>query len=306
MEHGFNLVELMVSMLLGLMLLGFVVPVILGNLKTFTVANGIARTQENARFALVELSKDIRMAGFRGCDSNGAQAQNLTGNAKYNLAQPFTGEDRSAMEGLAYVSDNSLQLKSAADAITVRLLSQLKTSMTTSLGAGDQTLSLGSVTGLAAGDVLSISDCERTIVVRIASLAGNTITLPTALPADTVFDRSAQVYKVEVKTYFLAKSKHYINESNIAPNSLFRKVNERSVEELVAGIESLQLLYGVDLSGDGAANQFMTATAAATANAPITIVRLHLIATSLNDVGGSGVLSRPFSMSVLVRNNRAS
>ena len=68
-ERGFSLVELMVAMLIGLIILAAVVQIFVGSNATYRLDEGLARVQEGARFSMDFLAKDIRMAGYMGCNS---------------------------------------------------------------------------------------------------------------------------------------------------------------------------------------------------------------------------------------------
>jgi prepilin-type N-terminal cleavage/methylation domain-containing protein len=61
---GFTLVELMIGMTLGLVLIGGVVGLFLQSSQSFRVDENVARMQDQARFAMDQLTRDLRMAGF--------------------------------------------------------------------------------------------------------------------------------------------------------------------------------------------------------------------------------------------------
>lgn len=64
--QGFTLVELMVALLLGLLLSGAIISVFLEGKNNFVQDDEVARVQENGRYALRLLSREIGMAGFFG------------------------------------------------------------------------------------------------------------------------------------------------------------------------------------------------------------------------------------------------
>src|SRR5690606_29784673 len=66
-QRGVTLVELMVAMLLGLILTGGAIQVFIGNRAAYDFNEGLARLQENGRFAIDSLSFRTRMAGYFGC-----------------------------------------------------------------------------------------------------------------------------------------------------------------------------------------------------------------------------------------------
>ena len=64
---GLSLIELMIAMVIGLVLLLGLVQVMSASRTAYQLSTGVARTQENARFAVDFLQRDIRMAGHMGC-----------------------------------------------------------------------------------------------------------------------------------------------------------------------------------------------------------------------------------------------
>ena len=69
-SKGLTLMELMIAMVIGLMLLGGALSMFINNKRIYKQVNEVGRLQENARFALEMLTRDIRMAGFYGCHHN--------------------------------------------------------------------------------------------------------------------------------------------------------------------------------------------------------------------------------------------
>lgn len=66
-QQGFGLVELMVSMVLGLILIGGVLSIFLSNQQAFRTNEGLARVQENARISFELMAREIREAGGNPC-----------------------------------------------------------------------------------------------------------------------------------------------------------------------------------------------------------------------------------------------
>ncbi|MGB5146970.1 MAG: prepilin-type N-terminal cleavage/methylation domain-containing protein, partial [Porticoccaceae bacterium] len=65
-QGGFSLVELMIALLLGLLLMSGIIAVYLEGKNNFVQDEAISRVQENGRFALRLLSREIAMGGFYG------------------------------------------------------------------------------------------------------------------------------------------------------------------------------------------------------------------------------------------------
>lgn len=63
-QRGVSLVELMVSMTIGLFLLAAIGSLFVGSKQTYRTGDNLSRLQENGRFAVDMLGKNIRVAGF--------------------------------------------------------------------------------------------------------------------------------------------------------------------------------------------------------------------------------------------------
>lgn len=77
-QRGLTLIELMISMALGLALTVGAISIFQQNKQTYNFQESISRVQESARFAMNIMARDIRSSGFRGCRSRLA-GSNSTG-----------------------------------------------------------------------------------------------------------------------------------------------------------------------------------------------------------------------------------
>ena len=66
-QRGLTLIELMVSLVLGLVLIGGVLNIFVSNRETFRVTENLTRMQENARTGFDFMARDIREAGQNPC-----------------------------------------------------------------------------------------------------------------------------------------------------------------------------------------------------------------------------------------------
>jgi len=121
--------------------------------------------------------------------------------------------------------------------------------------------------GICDEDIIFVSDCDQSIIFQ----ASNVINGPagvfklvhskdnTLVPGNKSaawnkkydFPKGAELMKSITKTYF-------VGLSNNMPH-LFVRENAGNPVPVIEGIENMQLLYGVDTSGDGVANQFFSA-----------------------------------------------
>jgi type IV pilus assembly protein PilW len=76
-QAGFTLIEIMVSMVLGLVIIGGATSLILANQQSYRTNEALSQVQESARTAFELLSRDVREAGISGCDNTNRMANVL-------------------------------------------------------------------------------------------------------------------------------------------------------------------------------------------------------------------------------------
>ncbi len=65
-QTGMTLIEILIALLIGAFLLGGVLQIFVSSKQTNRMQENLSRLQENGRFAMNFLTKDIRMAGYWG------------------------------------------------------------------------------------------------------------------------------------------------------------------------------------------------------------------------------------------------
>jgi type IV pilus assembly protein PilW len=106
-QSGLTLIELMIAMTIGLILLVALGQLFVTTRSTHKTEEGYARAQEAGRFSMEFLRKDIRMAGYAGCNNPSASGT-VQGNGAgttcttnfCNLADPADDSTRFAAEGV--------------------------------------------------------------------------------------------------------------------------------------------------------------------------------------------------------------
>jgi len=316
-EAGFSLVELMVALGLSLLLLAGVVAIFSSSRVAYESTDQLSRVQETGRFALDQLSRHIRSAGFTGCSRQPtviASALNLETNAtlEYGFVSspPVQGYDASGsgtwvpslhsnIEALT-PSENSdvLVVRGArVDVVPMQVTQDMVGDDGITLDPeGDLIVkSAGSVNGIDpdVGSVLMAYSCEG-VSFFFANAAGTSLVRPIsgAIPGNVTdstsypFLKAAEVVPVETVIYYLDEA------SSNAPNppvpnpmtSLWRKVGEGVPEELVQGVEQMQVSYGVDLQGDRVVDDYLPASTVANWDRVVS-VRIAMLVSSVQEYG---------------------
>ena len=240
--QGFTLVEVMVSLTLGLFLLTMSMQAMLGINKSFTSIKRAARMQETARFAFALISNDIKQsrywAGILAFSSFGGSsaladinASNcLEGGTSWGrqIQQPIFAINNSAFNYACVSNDDYI----AGDVLTLR------GALTAKISSYDNEQIY--IKGNGAQHRLFLG-VDRALAVN------NDL-------ANTV---SQQVF---AHSYFVGDSNRTCKSSTVPALFWQTLVNGRpQKEELLAGVEQLQVSFAVDLNQDDRADSYLNA-----------------------------------------------
>lgn len=78
-QQGMTLIEIMISLLIGVFLIGGVLQIFINTRQTYRMQENLSGMQENGRFALSFFSNDMRMADFRECPTSPSVATAVAG-----------------------------------------------------------------------------------------------------------------------------------------------------------------------------------------------------------------------------------
>jgi len=282
-QTGISLVELLIGLVLGLFLTGGAIQTFMVTKTSYRFNDAMSRVQENGRFSLEMITRDLRMTGFFGCASFDAANINDsiidTGGTDYDAIlhafdTPLDGTNNTENGG----TSDRLILKGAID--ETYLLSSAAASTT-----ADFLINVGN--GITADDIVAVGDCERIDIFQVTGVAASATTTTLSHAAGTtdpgnttatmskVYGTDAQIAPISVIQYFIAPGA--TNEP-----SLFRSVNGVD-EELLSGVEDMQILYGEDTDADGTPNRFVDASSATLDMNDVLSVRISLLIRSSED-----------------------
>ena len=279
-QTGFSLVEIMVAMVLSLILLGGVLQIFASTRTSYRVHDSVSQMQETGRFSMEMMTRDIRMADFWGCaDGIGKVTNGLDpgGGAGYI---DFTLGGLGGIEGAAGVPDSLVLRGGYGTGINVESPFGPQSSANIKVAAGN---------GFAVGDILLVSDCTVADIFQLTSgqLDGNgtlvhntgaTVTPGNLSPVtctganahclSKVYDQNAVVFRPQQITYSVG----------VGVSGEFALL--RNGQEMIDGVEDLQILYGEDTDGSGAANRYVNATQVTDMEAVVS-VRIALVTRSV-------------------------
>ncbi|HIE0125956.1 MULTISPECIES: PilW family protein [Stenotrophomonas] len=276
---GISLIETMIAMVIGLVLMLGVVQVFLASRAASRLAEGNARAQENGRFALEFLQRDIRMAGHFGCVNDQAHFVRgegdpvidtgaITGSGHpldfsvtiQGYEAPNTAPGANLTLGGSWATPTGLPASIAAlsprggsDILVLRYLAAEGVPVTgltpsnNSVVGFDATAGARMVEGgVAAPNVFGVADCSHVNVFKGAYAAGKVTASGSNLGRYTVQPTGqTMIYRAESLVYYVGTS------ATTGQPALMRARADgnngySTPEELVEGIENLQLLFGLD------------------------------------------------------------
>jgi len=273
-QQGMTLVELMISMVIGMFLIMGAITVYSQGRTNYQSNEAIARLQENMRFALDIMEPDIRLAGYWGLHNRGGDVFS-TGMVATCDGNNISAWALNTSDGLVAV--NNVQ---AADA------DEVATNCST------------------FGDGIVVD--TDFLIVRHASgsrkpFDAGTIQVQSALAEAHMFDDGSLHTKYtefdaeETGTHNVIINAWYISrDSNSMAGvpSLRRRTLKGSDmvdEEVIAGVENLQIQFGIDTDlsgGDGSIDRYVDAEDAALAGNKILAVRIWLLIRSTEEERG--------------------
>lgn len=306
-EAGFTIVELMVAMAVSLLLLGGVVAIFTSSKTTYERVERLSQIQENGRFALNAIVRDIRSAGYLGC------ARPSTFTNTLNSATALAWNFENAVSGYEFQSGTTWSpalppsfttaatgAANGSDAIVLRVPAPGATSASlrlvekmTSPTAPLKIAPVGATDAAplrSSEQVIMVADCQARATFEITgytkttgeiehAASGATGTTP-GNATDNIgheFEANSQIVPIQTVAYFVGVEAG-------RPPSLWRIRGSGAAEELVEGVERMELRFGLDTTGDRIADTYASADAIADWDSVIN-VSVALLVRSMDEYG---------------------
>jgi len=265
LSKGFSLVELMVAITISLVLLSGLIQIFISSKLSYNVQNSIARMQENGRYAVELLSKDLRLAGYMG---GNADATTIAGTQP--VSNNCIGSANTAWG--AMIEQSVFGLNDALADPTANY-----TGCITAAGTNPQS------NDYLSGDVLIIRYARPTQPATTGKVSSSGYYLnssptrgeiaPLIKGNDIDFDSLDGIdaipktyNKLESYAYYIGHQQADCNGNETAVPTLSRLSISASDsgttperQEIIRGIENLQIQYGEDSDNDGSPDQYRNA-----------------------------------------------
>jgi len=270
-QLGLTMIELMVALALGLVITAAVGYVYLSGLQGYRTQDALSRMQENARYAFEIISTDVRLAGSLGCD-HATAANDLVDNTdwfKDVLGKPLNGED-DVTSGSACAAW-ATPCKVGTDMVTSLYADNTQEHIVQAHDLTTSLMTLDTIDGITSGELLVVTDCSHTAIFQATAVdatgktvehldaasagspagSGNlseklgTVSMPGPVYNPYTYVLGSKVYPLHAATYYIATNP-------AGQPALYRQVPQGNpptptAEEVVEGVEGMQILFGVDM-----------------------------------------------------------
>jgi type IV pilus assembly protein PilW len=231
-----SLIELMIALLLGGLIIAAVGTVYIGSRQSFRTQDSLARLQEGARFAFETMAVDIRQTGL-GCEHVNPAVPDETS------AGWFTNLFTRSLRGYDQTTDIVDDEIADTDAFWALRADKSREVLITAPGVTDDDVPVD------AGGLFVVTEGYSDATVYSAATVGGTsyTKAESSLCQGTAVPDTANYRLAPLLGHF-----YYIRENPAEQPSLYRETlladGSTEAQELVEGVEDMQILYGEDTS----------------------------------------------------------
>ena len=287
---GFTLVELMIAMTISIVLIGGVVEIFTSSRQAYRLQESQARMQENARFIFAVLSNSLRQAGYTGCNSRRPGSITNTLNSSGSFFYRF-GTALEGFEALTsswdpaidpaitspVVGNDIIVVRGAPDS-SIRVVTPFMPNTSAALHVTKQNAlnqyDIVMVTDCLSAAVMQITDANPNTAGTIAHNTGNGVPGNATQNLGKIYRDDAEIVRVVTRVF-------YIGTGASGLPALFHRVEANPAEELVEGVEGLQILYGEDVDGDYNSDRFLPANQVSMND--VVSVKISILLQSITD-----------------------
>jgi type IV pilus assembly protein PilW len=245
-QSGFTLVELLVALTISIVLIAGTLQVYVTNSQSYRSQQAAAQMMENGRTAIELLARSVRLGGYWKCV--GWQTANLSNHLPSNQRGLFGTDGASG-------APDSIQVLHALDETAVTVAANVTlTELDTEPDIPTVTpmpITVSDGSGFTGNELIVINDCAKGDIFQLTAVNENVLSHNCSSCVES-YGTNSEVLEVEDSLYFIATN-------DKSQPSLYRSVNGGAAEELLEGVEDMQVFYGEDTDSDGVANRYVTA-----------------------------------------------
>jgi type IV pilus assembly protein PilW len=287
-QRGFTLIEVMISLVIGLFILSGVMFTYLSMKITTKSTLEIGELQESGRIAMEILKDDIELAGFWGTYYGDTLSTNVS-----IPALPTTDCENGANSG-------SFPNNPDVNFIFIQSAKATQKKMFNCIGdalIGSDILQIKRLSGRS----ITIDESKADKYYFVSTYVNGDITPGTSVNIAPLAD-NASLWGYKHHTYYIASETYSQGSKSINVPTLKRMTLSTSgltEETIMEGVENIRFLYGVDINGDNRVDTYrneaqMQANAWDTSMAPILTVQVFLLIRSLEQDFSTPAVNKTF------------
>jgi len=304
-QRGLTLVEMMVAVAIGLFMTAIIAGLYINMRGSFRYQEDYARLQENGRFAMETLTRDARMAGYNACGDLTKFANVVSGggsNPFLDFSTPVLGyEGGVSVFPTALASAGAITGTGAPDAIILMGVDSSNELVVQAHNPPSAQINTNSHT-IPAGEILLITDCSHSALFQMTGPNSATKTnvvhnTGTGTPGNCTkylgascgspekayqFKPGSSLLRIYSNAYFIAPSSVGNSRSLWAMSLAGQTSGTPAANELIEGVENMQITYGLDTDGNRSGDQFVTADSVADWSQVVS-VRMSILVSSNKD-----------------------
>jgi type IV pilus assembly protein PilW len=186
-QRGFTLVELMISLVLGLVVIGGVISVFLANQQSYRTNQALAEVQDSSRTAFEFLARDIRQAGGTPCGNASSRIVNTViggGAGLLDWSTAIHGYTASDATPVTLPTGNAAGSRAAgphSDSLRLFLIDGTGISLDGSAKGGQSNSAQfklsQSTTAINPGDIVLVCDPSQATIVQVTNYNTSNVTV---------------------------------------------------------------------------------------------------------------------------------
>ncbi|WP_432471147.1 PilW family protein [Amphritea sp. HPY] len=306
-QRGFSLVELMVALTVSLFLVLGVFQVFIATSDSNRTGQALARVQDNGRFALDYMIRDIRLTGYQGCiDLDTIEVNVIAKDPDIDVTiEPLRGfqiNSSGSWTPAKLTEPDELKISGAmandSDVIYIQHASPTGTAVDCPGGGFSCSADNANIhitdnnLGIEQNDLIIVTDCEAADLFRVTNnpkvLGNGNVTLAHANSNNTT-NRLSKAYQADSFILKYLANAYYVKDTGRNSDNgddifaLYRyDRGAREEFEIVAGVERINILFGQRLASGNL--RFVGAADGSLNMDEVVAVRLSIMVVSNNRV----------------------
>jgi len=248
-NSGFSLLETMLACAIGLILTASIYQVYLIIKKNYFIETNLSELQENMRYASNILTRNIRAAGFSGCrkiDDLIAEKHFTEHNSNFNFSLENSIRGFNSKNAPAYLSG---KISENTDCIVIQKSDADITNLITNIKPPATTFYVYQNPATQDNKMLFLTDCDYADLFQAKNAGGSIISLDKGKIEHDYNLLDSKLGRFTEIAYFISNTSR--KDSFGAPiYALFETINRGNREELVSGINNMQIRYGINHSDE--------------------------------------------------------